>query len=165
MKRPIWLHFLQNHLWLFVIGVFIMNMALLTFIYLNFRQEVAYINTQFDALSVGVKEGEQAVDHLTEIIETLHQNLDEILADKDEAIFENFWGDTESATHLQSMKYLGYYIFNGQMVAHTKSIQGNRYLNLGEKLNEEWRVKEISKIQITLEGNDGKTFIVQKEFP
>jgi hypothetical protein len=142
---------------------FLFHLSFISYVYWSISKELRYTQTQFDSLFEGVKESERNLDEMKESLQTMQQELNQIVADEEEFRFENFWGNNESAAHLQSMKYLGYYIFNGQMIAHTKSVQGNRYLRKGESIGDNWKVSEITTLQILLEGEEGKTFSVQKE--
>ncbi len=147
---------------LLTIVVILTSALSMAFIYHTLQKDIQQMYSQFDALIVGVEESERRVIEMSKSLKTMDDNLHQVLADQEEEAFENFWGDDDVATHLQSMKYIGHYIFNQQIFAHTKSNLGNRFLSVKEKLNVHWRVKEITEQHIVLIGAQDKTYTIPK---
>ena len=75
--------------------------------------------SQFDSLHQGVEESEMQVTQMSEALEDVNNKIQEVLADDEAFASKNFWGDPQSASHLQSIKYIGYYEVNRQRIAYT----------------------------------------------
>ena len=146
-------------------GAFVIPILLIcaTFFYL-FRQN-QFLRSHLEKVLFDVAAYQKQLDETKFQLEMFQSKIDELKAEEDELIFENFWGNDQAAIHLQSMKYIGHYVLNGRLYAHTKSVLGNRYLVSGEKVNDDWQVKSISTDQIILHAKGGKTYVVQKETP
>jgi hypothetical protein len=127
------------------------------------KMELLNLHKQISVLQSTSQTTIEQVAQIKDVADDLQNQIIEVKADEDEISFENFWGDDVASLHLQSMKYLGYYLLNNQMFAHTKSTFGNRFLTTGEKINDFWRVKEINPTQMVLEGDEGKIFYIMKE--
>ena len=147
---------------LFSLAIVFTSLLAMAFIYLTLKKDIQQMYSQFDALIVGVEENERRVIEMQESLSAMDDKLHQVLADQEEEAFENFWGDDDITTHLQSMKYIGHSIFNQQIFAHTKSNLGNRFLSVKEKLNVHWRVKEITEQHIVLIGAQDKTYTIPK---
>jgi hypothetical protein len=119
--------------------------------------------SQFDSLHQGVEESEMQVTQMSEALEDVNNKIQEVLADDEAFASKNFWGDPQSASHLQSIKYIGYYEVNRQRIAYTKSQLGDRFLTMNEAFNTQWRVKEITNLYLTLIGENDKTYTIHKE--
>ncbi len=146
--------------------VFIFSNALtILFVYLTLKSDIQRMDSQFDSLFQGVEESEKRVSDMGQTLLDMADQLQQVLADEEEEAFENFWGDDDIASHLQSMKYIGHYESNQQIFAHTKSILGNRFLSKNEKINIHWRVKEITQEHIVLIGAGDKTYTITKMEP
>ena len=121
------------------------------------------MNSQFDSLYQGVEESELQVTQMNQSLEEMSHKIEEVLADEEEFASKNFWGDPQSAAHLQSIKYIGYYEVKRQRIAYTKSQLGDRFLTINEAFNAQWRVKEITNVYLTLIGENNKTYTIHKE--
>lgn len=144
------------------IAFILTSLVAILLVYLTLKSDIRHMYSQFDSLFQGVEESEKRVIHMEQTLLGLEDKLLQVFADEEEQAFENFWGDDDIASHLQSMKYIGHYTSNQQIFAHTKSILGNRFLSKNEKINIHWRVKEITEEQIVLIGDRDKTYTITK---
>ena len=149
--------------WFILKLVFIVaNVLAILLVYLHLKSDIRHMYSQFDSLFEGVEEREKRVSEMGQTLLDMEEKLQHVLADEEEEAFENFWGDDDIASHLQSMKYIGHYESNQQIFAHTKSILGNRFLSMNEKINAHWRVKVITTEHIVLIGAGDKTYTISK---
>jgi hypothetical protein len=139
------------------------NALAICFVYFSLKKDMSFMYSQFDSLYQGVEESEMQVTQMSEVLEDVSNKIQEVIADDEAFASKNFWGDTQSATHLQSIKYIGYYEVNRQRIAYTKSQLGDRFLTLNEAFNAQWRVKEITNLYLTLIGENDKTYTIHKE--
>jgi hypothetical protein len=133
------------------------------FAYFYLKKEIESLQVQFGALFEGVEESEQRVENMAQSVEDMSHKIKEVLETDEEFASVNFWGDNQTAAHLQSIKYLGYYEVNRQRIAYTKSQLGDRFLSKNEVFNGHWRVKEITSNSLVLVGENDKTYTVLKE--
>ena len=147
-----------------MITIFILiNAFIITFVYFSLKRDIEQLHVQFGALFEGVEESEVRVQTMTQSVEDMSHKIQGILATDEEFASVNFWGDSQTAAHLQSIKYIGYYEVNRQRIAYTKSQLGDRFLTKNEVFNGHWRVKEISSNSLVLVGENDKTYTVLKE--
>lgn len=118
--------------------------------------------SQFDSLFVGVEESEARVEQMIVNVEEMNNKISQVLEEEEEFASKNFWGDAQTASHLQSIKYMGFYEVNRQRIAYTKSQLGDRFLTQNEAFNAHWRVKEINELYLTLVGENDKTYTIHK---
>jgi hypothetical protein len=95
-------------------------------------------------------------------MEEMNNKITDVLEEEEEFASKNFWGDAQTASHLQSIKYIGFYEVNRQRIAYTKSQLGDRFLTQNEAFNDHWRVKEITELFLTLVGENDKTYTIHK---
>jgi len=139
------------------------NALAICFVYFSLKKDMSFMNSQFDSLHQGVEESELQVTQMNQSLEEMSHKIEEVLADEEEFASKNFWGDPQSAAHLQSIKYIGYYEVKRQRIAYTKSQLGDRFLTINEAFNAQWRVKEITNVYLTLIGENNKTYTIHKE--
>ena len=120
------------------------------------------MHSQFDSLFVGVEESEVRVEQMLQNVEEMNNKITEVLEEEEEFASKNFWGDAQTASHLQSIKYMGFYEVNRQRIAYTKSQLGDRFLTQNETFNDHWRVKEITDFYLILVGENDKTYTIHK---
>jgi hypothetical protein len=92
----------------------------------------------------------------------MNNKITDVLEEEEEFASKNFWGDAQTASHLQSIKYIGFYEVNRQRIAYTKSQLGDRFLTQHESFNDHWRVKEIADFYLILVGENDKTYTIHK---
>lgn len=148
---------------LLIIFCICLNAFVITYVYITLKKDLAYISTQFDTLFLGVEESELRVTQMSESVAQISEKVAEVMGQEEEFASKNFWGDAQTATHLQSIKYLGYYELNRQRIAYTKSQLGDRFLTKNEAFNEHWRVKEINSLYLVFIGENDKTYTIHKE--
>jgi hypothetical protein len=146
-----------------IIAFSFFNALAICFVYFSLKKDMSLMYSQFDSLYQGVEESEMQVTQMSEALEDVSNKIQEVLADDEAFASKNFWGDPQSATHLQSIKYIGYYEVNRQRIAYTKSQLGDRFLTMNEAFNTQWRVKEITNLYLTLIGENDKTYTIHKE--
>ena len=146
-----------------LIAFSLFNALAICFVYFSLKKDMSLMYSQFDSLHQGVEESEMQVTQMSEALEDVNNKIQEVLADDEAFASKNFWGDPQSASHLQSIKYIGYYEVNRQRIAYTKSQLGDRFLTMNEAFNTQWRVKEITNLYLTLIGENDKTYTIHKE--
>ncbi len=154
--------FIQNHM-PFILGVlFILNASSIGIVYYSLKNDLSFTHLQFDSLFEGVEESESRVEQMLENMEEMSHKISGVLEDEEEFASKNFWGDAQTASHLQSIKYIGFYEVNQQRIAYTKSQLGDRFLTQNEAFNIHWRVKEITNLSLILVGENDKTYTIHK---
>lgn len=141
----------------------LLNVSIVSFVYFSLKKEIEYLHFQFEALFEGVEEGEFRINAIAESVEEVNLKMKEALEADEEFASVNFWGDNQTAAHLQSIKFIGYYEINGQRIAYTKSQLGDRFLTKNEVFNDHWRIKDITSNTLVLVGENDKTYTVLKE--
>ena len=124
---------------------------------------VSVISFVYFSLFEGVEESESRILAISESVEEVSLKMKEALEADEEFASVNFWGDNQTAAHLQSIKFIGYYEINGQRIAYTKSQLGDRFLTKNEVFNDHWRIKDITSNTLVLIGENDKTYTVLKE--
>jgi hypothetical protein len=146
-----------------LIAFSLFNALAICFVYFSLKKDMSFMYSQFDSLYQGVEESEMQVTQMNQSLEEMGHKIQEVLADEEEFASKNFWGDPQSAAHLQSIKYIGYYEVNRQRIAYTKSQLGDRFLTINETFNAHWRVQDITNQYISLIGENDKTYTIHKE--
>ncbi len=154
--------FIQKNIVFILLFILILNASTIAIVYYSLKNDIAFMHSQFDSLFVGVEDSEARVEQMIENVEEISNKISEVLEDEEEFASKNFWGDAQTASHLQSIKYIGFYEVNRQRIAYTKSQLGNRFLTQNEAFNHSWRVKEITDLYITLVGENDKTYTIHK---
>ena len=147
----------------FLIAFSLLNALAICLVYFSLKKDMSFMYSQFDSLYQGVEESEMEVTQMSQSLEEMGHKIQEVLADEEEFASKNFWGDPQSAAHLQSIKYIGYYEVNRQRIAYTKSQLGDRFLTINETFNAHWRVQDITNQYISLIGENDKTYTIHKE--
>ena len=154
--------FIQKNIAFVLVFILVLNAFTTGFVYYYLKNDISFMHTQFDSLFVGVEESEARVEQMMVNVEEMNNKITEVLAEDEEFASKNFWGDAQTASHLQSIKYIGFYEVNRQRIAYTKSQLGDRFLTQNEAFNDHWRVKEITETQLTLVGENDKTYTIHK---
>jgi hypothetical protein len=154
--------FIQKNIVFILLFILILNASTIAIVYYSLKNDIAFMHSQFDSLFVGVEDSEARVEQMIENVEEMNNKISEVLEDEEEFASKNFWGDAQTASHLQSIKYIGFYEVNRQRIAYTKSQLGNRFLTQNEAFNHSWRVKEITDLYLTLVGENDKTYTIHK---
>ena len=141
----------------------LLNISVISLVYFSLRKNIDYLHFQFEALFEGVEESESRIKTIVESVEEVNLKMKEALEADEEFASVNFWGDNQTAAHLQSIKFIGYYEINGQRIAYTKSQLGDRFLTKNEVFNSHWRIKDITSNTLVLVGENDKTYTVLKE--
>jgi hypothetical protein len=154
--------FIQKNIAFVLLFILVLNASTTGFVYYYLKNDISFMHTQFDSLFVGVEESEARVEQMMVNVEEMNNKITEVLEEDEEFASKNFWGDAQTASHLQSIKYIGFYEVNRQRIAYTKSQLGDRFLTQNEAFNDHWRVKEITETQLTLVGENDKTYTIHK---
>jgi len=154
--------FIQKNIAFVLVFILVLNAFTTGFVYYYLKNDISFMHTQFDSLFVGVEESEARVEQMMVNVEEMNNKITEVLEEDEEFASKNFWGDAQTASHLQSIKYIGFYEVNRQRIAYTKSQLGDRFLTQNEAFNDHWRVKEITETQLTLVGENDKTYTIHK---
>jgi len=154
--------FIQKNIAFVLVFILVLNAFTTGFVYYYLKNDISFMHTQFDSLFIGVEESEARVEQMMVNVEEMNNKITEVLAEDEEFASKNFWGDAQTASHLQSIKYIGFYEVNRQRIAYTKSLLGDRFLTQNEAFNDHWRVKEITETQLTLVGENDKTYTIHK---
>ena len=154
--------FIQKNISYVLLLVSILNASTVGIVYYYLKNDIAFMHSQFDSLFVGVEESEARVEQMIVNVEEMNNKISQVLEEEEEFASKNFWGDAQTASHLQSIKYMGFYEVNRQRIAYTKSQLGDRFLTQNEAFNDHWRVKEITELYLTLVGENDKTYTIHK---
>jgi hypothetical protein len=154
--------FIQKNIAFVLVFMLVLNASSTGFVYYYLKNDISFMHSQFDSLFVGVEESEVRVEQMLQNVEEMNNKITEVLEEEEEFASKNFWGDAQTASHLQSIKYIGFYEVNRQRIAYTKSQLGDRFLTQNEAFNDHWRVKEITDFYLILVGENDKTYTIHK---
>jgi hypothetical protein len=154
--------FIQKNIAFVLVFMLVLNVSSTGFVYYYLKKDISFMHSQFDSLFVGVEESEVRVEQMLQNVEEMNNKITEVLEEEEEFASKNFWGDAQTASHLQSIKYIGFYEVNRQRIAYTKSQLGDRFLTQNEAFNDHWRVKEITDFYLILVGENDKTYTIHK---
>jgi hypothetical protein len=154
--------FIQKNIAFILVFILLLNASTISIIYYYLKNDITFMHTQFDSLFVGVEESEARVEKMIMNVEEMNNKITDVLEEEEEFASKNFWGDAQTASHLQSIKYMGFYEVNRQRIAYTKSQLGDRFLTQNETFNDHWRVKEITDFYLILVGENDKTYTIHK---
>jgi len=154
--------FIQKNIAFILVFMLVLNVSSTGFVYYYLKKDISFMHSQFDSLFVGVEESEVRVEQMLQNVEEMNNKITEVLEEEEEFASKNFWGDAQTASHLQSIKYIGFYEVNRQKIAYTKSQLGDRFLTQNEAFNDHWRVKEITDFYLILVGENDKTYTIHK---
>jgi hypothetical protein len=154
--------FIQKNIAFILVFILLLNASTISIIYYYLKNDITFMHTQFDSLFVGVEESEARVEKMIMNVEEMNNKITDVLEEEEEFASKNFWGDAQTASHLQSMKYIGFYEVILQLIAYTKSQLGDRFLTQNETFNDHWRVKEITDFYLILVGENDKTYTIHK---
>jgi hypothetical protein len=154
--------FIQKNIIYILLLVLILNASSIGIVYYYLKNDIYFMHSQFDSLFLGVEESEVRVEQMLQNVEEMNNKIIDVLEEEEEFASKNFWGDAQTASHLQSIKYIGFYEFNRQRIAYTKSQLGDRFLTQNEAFNDHWRVKEITDLYLILVGENDKTYTIHK---
>jgi hypothetical protein len=154
--------FIQKNIAFILVFMLVLNVSSTGFVYYYLKKDISFMHSQFDSLFVGVEESEVRVEQMLQNVEEMNNKITEVLEEEEEFASKNFWGDAQTASHLQSIKYIGFYEVNRQRIAYTKSQLGDRFLTQNEAFNDHWRVKEITDFYLILVGENDKTYTIHK---
>ena len=154
--------FIQKNIALILVFILVLNTSTIGIVYYYLKSDISFMYSQFDSLFVGVEESEVRVEQMLQNVEEMNNKITDVLEEEEEFASKNFWGDAQTASHLQSIKYIGFYEVNRQRIAYTKSQLGDRFLTQNEAFNDHWRVKEITELFLTLVGENDKTYTIHK---
>jgi hypothetical protein len=154
--------FIQKNIAYILLVILILNASTIGIVYFNLKNDISFIRTQFSSLFMGVEESEARVEQMFQEVEEMNNKISQVLEEEEEFASKNFWGDAQTASHLQSIKYIGFYEVNRQRIAYTKSQLGDRFLTKNEVFNDHWRVKEITDLYLILVGENDKTYTIHK---
>jgi hypothetical protein len=154
--------FIQKNIAFILVFILLLNASTISIIYYYLKNDITFMHTQFDSLFVGVEESEARVEKMIMNVEEMNNKITGVLEEEEEFASKNFWGDAQTASHLQSIKYMGFYEVNRQRIAYTKSQLGDRFLTQNETFNDHWRVKEITDFYLILVGENDKTYTIHK---
>jgi len=154
--------FIQKNIAFVLVFMLVLNASSTGFVYYYLKNDISFMHSQFDSLFVGVEESEMRVEQMLQNVEEMNNKITEVLEEEEEFASKNFWGDAQTASHLQSIKYIGFYEVNRQRIAYTKSQLGDRFLTQNEAFNDHWRVKEITDFYLILVGENDKTYTIHK---
>jgi len=154
--------FIQKNIAYILLVILIFNASSIGIVYFYLKNDISFMHSQFDSLFVGVEESEARVEQMIVNVEEMNNKISDVLEEEEEIASKNFWGDAQTASHLQSIKYIGFYEVNRQRIAYTKSQLGDRFLTQNEAFNDHWRVKEITDFYLILVGENDKTYTIHK---
>jgi len=154
--------FIQKNIAYILLVILIFNASSIGIVYFYLKNDISFMHSQFDSLFVGVEESEARVEQMIVNVEEMNNKISDVLEEEEEFASKNFWGDAQTASHLQSIKYIGFYEVNRQRIAYTKSQLGDRFLTQNEAFNDHWRVKEITDFYLILVGENDKTYTIHK---
>jgi hypothetical protein len=154
--------FIQKNIIYILLLVLILNASSIGIVYYYLKNDIYFMHSQFDSLFLGVEESEVRVEQMLQNVEEMNNKIIDVLEEEEEFASKNFWGDAQTASHLQSIKYMGFYEVNRQRIAYTKSQLGDRFLTQNEAFNDHWRVKEITDLYLILVGENDKTYTIHK---
>jgi len=154
--------FIQKNIAYILLVILIFNASSIGIVYFYLKNDISFMHSQFDSLFVGVEESEARVEQMIVNVEEMNNKISDVLEEEEEFASKNFWGDAQTASHLQSIKYMGFYEVNRQRIAYTKSQLGDRFLTQNEAFNDHWRVKEITDFYLILVGENDKTYTIHK---
>ena len=154
--------FILRNITYILLVILILNASAIGIVYYYLKNDMSFIHSQFGSLFVGVEESEARVEQMFKDVEEMNNKISQVLEEEEEFASKNFWGDAQTASHLQSIKYIGFYEVNRQRIAYTKSQLGDRFLTQHEAFNDHWRVKEITEFYLILVGENDKTYTIHK---